>query len=83
MNLFAHLFERLDSTQSTSEKVDAIAEYFAAAPAEEKAAVERQRAEVSDARSKFRAAAPGSPAAKAAGKASAAKNAENLSRQAF
>ncbi len=35
MNLFAHLFERLDSTQSTSEKVDAIAEYFAAAPAED------------------------------------------------
>lgn len=55
----------------------------AAAPAEQKAAVERQRAEVSDARSKFRAAAPGSPAAKAAGKESAAKNAENLSRQAF
>jgi len=33
MNLFAHLFERLDGTQSTSEKVEAIAEYFAAAPA--------------------------------------------------
>ncbi len=55
----------------------------AAAPEAERAAIGRQLDEVSDARSKFNRFAPGSPAAKAAGKSSAAKNAENLSRKAF
>lgn len=55
----------------------------AAAPAEEKAALGRQMAETEDARGKFKALMPGSPAAKAAGKASAAKHSENLSRDAF
>jgi Ca-activated chloride channel family protein len=55
----------------------------AAAPAEEKAAFERQAADVSDTRSKLSKAPPGSPAAKAAGKASAWKSSENLSRKVY
>lgn len=55
----------------------------AAAPEQDKAAFRRQKAEVADAQNKFQAAPPGSPAAKAAGKASAWKSSENLSRAAY
>ena len=55
----------------------------AAAPAEEKASLERQRADVTDSQNKFRSFAPGSAPAKAASKESAWKNSENLSRKKF
>jgi Ca-activated chloride channel family protein len=53
----------------------------AAAPAEERESLRKQRAEAADVQSKFRSFAPGSEPAKAAGKASAFKNSENLSRK--
>jgi Ca-activated chloride channel family protein len=55
----------------------------AAAPAEEKESMQRQAADVSETRAKFKRAPVGSPAAKAAGKAAAWKSSENLSRKAY
>lgn len=55
----------------------------AEAPAEVAAQLARQRADVSAAKSGFRAAKPGSPKAKALTKAATEKNNNNLSRSAF
>jgi Ca-activated chloride channel family protein len=82
----AEAYARGDSAQADqllNENQESLHVAAAAAPEAEKGALDRQLAETSDARSKFRALAPGSPAAKAAGKASAAKHSENLSRKAF
>ncbi len=55
----------------------------AAAPAAEKESLDKQRAELGEAKRAFRAAPPKSAAAKSAGKASAAANAKNIGRKAF
>nr|HMR09062.1 hypothetical protein [Polyangiaceae bacterium] len=55
----------------------------AAAPAAERESLDKQRAELGEAKRAFRAAPPKSAAAKSAGKASAAANAKNIGRKAF
>ena len=82
----AEAYARGDSNQADqllSQNMQALQVAAAAAPKAEKAALDRQMAETGEARDKFKKLLPGSAAAKAAGKASAAKHSENLSRSAF
>lgn len=75
--------DSLAANRLLAENLTELETAVAAAPEKDKAGFQRQRDEVADAQSKFQAAPPGSPAAKAAGKASASKSNENLSRAAY